>query len=122
MPPGPVIGLGAVQYVDVVFDGTPGPEAPRFIEVEDPDRRSIRVGEWVERDDGAGAAHPARPLTRLRRRMVDGHPAERAEFGASVALGKPCLVCRVSLFCDQARLDRRTWTPRSRAGGRHGER
>jgi hypothetical protein len=38
--------------VDIVFDGPPGPEAPGFVEIEDDQRRSIRYGEWVQRDDG----------------------------------------------------------------------
>ena len=42
-------------YVDVVFDGPPGPEAPRFIEVEDEQGRSIKYGEWVQRSDGSWA-------------------------------------------------------------------
>jgi hypothetical protein len=29
------------MYIDVVFDGPPGPEPPRFIEVEDEQGRSI---------------------------------------------------------------------------------
>jgi hypothetical protein len=29
--------------------GPPGP----FVEIEDPNGNSIRVGEWIERDDGA---------------------------------------------------------------------
>jgi hypothetical protein len=37
---------------DIVFEGSPGPEAPRFVEVEDPPGRSISFGEWVKRDDG----------------------------------------------------------------------
>jgi hypothetical protein len=35
-----------------VFDGPPGPDAPRFVEVENDRGRGIRYGEWVERDDG----------------------------------------------------------------------
>ena len=34
-----------------MFTGPPGPDAPRFVEVEDDQRRSIKYGEWVERDD-----------------------------------------------------------------------
>lgn len=41
------------QYIDIVFDAPPGPEPGRFIEVEDTSGNSIRVGEWMERDDGA---------------------------------------------------------------------
>jgi len=38
--------------INIVFDGPPGPEGPRFIEVETDDGRSISVGEWQERRDG----------------------------------------------------------------------
>ncbi len=41
-----------LKSVDIVFDGPPGPEGPRFIEVENMEGKSIRVGGWVERDDG----------------------------------------------------------------------
>lgn len=40
------------DYIDIVFDGPPGPVAGRFVEVEDSARRSIRFGEWTKRDDG----------------------------------------------------------------------
>jgi hypothetical protein len=40
------------SHIDIVFDGPPGPEGPRFVEVEDEQRRSIKIGEWVRRDDG----------------------------------------------------------------------
>lgn len=40
------------RYVDVVFDGPPAPEGPRFIEVDGSDGRSVSIGEWEERSDG----------------------------------------------------------------------
>jgi len=40
------------EEIRILFDGPPGPEAGRFIEVEDVRGVSISVGEWVERDDG----------------------------------------------------------------------
>ena len=40
------------KHIDIVFDGPPGPESGRFVEVEDENRASISVGEWVERDVG----------------------------------------------------------------------
>ena len=43
------------RYIDVVFDRPPGPEPPRFVEVENEHRRSIVFGEWVERPDGRWA-------------------------------------------------------------------
>ena len=41
-----------MSHIDIVFDGPPGPEGPRFVEVEDANGKSIRVGEWVQRVDG----------------------------------------------------------------------
>lgn len=38
--------------VDIVFDGPPGHESGRFVEVEDSNGASISIGEWVKRDDG----------------------------------------------------------------------
>lgn len=38
--------------INVVFDGPPGPEAGRFVEVETDDGRSINAGNWSERPDG----------------------------------------------------------------------
>ena len=45
---------GEASEYRIVFDGPPGPESGRFIEVEDASRHSIRVGEWVAREDGSG--------------------------------------------------------------------
>lgn len=39
-------------HVDIVFDGPPGPDGPRFVEVENAKGQSIKFGEWVKRDDG----------------------------------------------------------------------
>ncbi len=48
----PGFGRKDGQYVDVVFDGPPGPESGRFVEVEDSKGASVNFGEWVLRDDG----------------------------------------------------------------------
>ena len=42
------------SYVDVVFDGPPAPESGRFIEVENEQGESVRVGEWIEDDAPPG--------------------------------------------------------------------
>ena len=42
----------AEGYFDIVFDGPPGAVPGRFVEVENEQRASISVGEWVHRDDG----------------------------------------------------------------------
>lgn len=36
------------QELYIVFDGPPGPEAGRFVEVESPFGRSIRAGRWEQ--------------------------------------------------------------------------
>ena len=38
------------EYIDIVFDGPPGPVAGRFVEVVDPGGASISVGEWRDTD------------------------------------------------------------------------
>jgi hypothetical protein len=40
------------KYIDIVFEGGPGPVPPRFVEVEDDQGHSINYGQWVKREDG----------------------------------------------------------------------
>ncbi len=40
------------QLVDIVFDGPPSHESGRFVEVEDMQGASVKVGEWLERPNG----------------------------------------------------------------------
>ena len=42
----------APQELRIVLDGPPGPEAGRFVEVENAAGRSVNAGEWRERADG----------------------------------------------------------------------
>ena len=42
------------QTIDIIFDGPPGAESGRFIEVED-HAGGLRIGEWIERDEGSWA-------------------------------------------------------------------
>lgn len=44
----------------VIFDGPPGPEAGRFVEVVDADGQSINAGRWIEQLDGTWALEIAR--------------------------------------------------------------
>ena len=43
------------QRLKVVFDGPPGPESGRFIEIEKEDGLSVKAGEWEELEDGRWA-------------------------------------------------------------------
>lgn len=49
------------DYIDIVFDGPPGHESGRFVEVEDSTGKSIHVGEWIQREDGYWALRIAKP-------------------------------------------------------------
>ena len=40
------------RVIHVVFDGPPEHEVGRFVEVETPDGKGVKVGEWVQRPDG----------------------------------------------------------------------
>lgn len=71
-------------YVDVMFDGPPGPESGRFIEVENQHRASIQFGEWVAtphvdaRDPKRAARLDAdTTVTRVQPRDGDSNPAWR---------------------------------------------
>jgi hypothetical protein len=50
--------------VDIVFDGPPGPEAPRFVETETTDGKSVHAGEWLRRLDGRWVLRLRRPPAR----------------------------------------------------------
>ena len=40
-----------MQKIRICFDGPPGPEAGRFVEVENEEHKSICFGEWVQEGD-----------------------------------------------------------------------
>ena len=60
-----------MSYIDIVFDGPPGPVTGRFVEVENEQGASISVGEWVERGDGFWALR------------ISNHPEDTDEKGQS---------------------------------------
>ena len=43
---------GEWRPIEIVFDGPPGPQPGRFVEVEDGNGNSISIGQWFERPDG----------------------------------------------------------------------
>ena len=59
-----VLSGGGVE-VRLIFDGLPGPEAPRFVEAEDSEGRGVKVGEWVEDADGRWSLRIRAEVTRL---------------------------------------------------------
>ncbi len=82
------------ELLDVVFDGPPSHEPGRFVEVENMDGASVRVGEWIDRGDGYWA---------LRLRVIreqDGGPLDNpplpdgisrcGQLGYHVYMAGPC--------------------------------
>jgi hypothetical protein len=45
----------AQKFIDIVFDGPPGANPGRFVEVENESGESICAGEWIDRGDGMWA-------------------------------------------------------------------
>ncbi len=48
----PTHGGPEKPFIDFLCDGPPGPEAGRFVEVEDATGHGINAGEWIKRKDG----------------------------------------------------------------------
>ena len=42
----------ASEVIHIVFGDFPGPEASKFMEIEDSEGNSIRAGQWFSRPDG----------------------------------------------------------------------
>lgn len=70
------------QYIDIVFDGPPGPESGRFVEVENEQGQSISTGEWV---DPATNPDEMNMLWRLRLKVKPGLNALAAKINATAA-------------------------------------
>jgi hypothetical protein len=41
--------------INIIFDGPPGPDSAKFVEVENDDGVSISIGDWSEREDNLWA-------------------------------------------------------------------
>lgn len=77
-----------MKFIDIVFDGPPGPEGPRLIEVEDDTGHSINAGEWLEDLQGFHRLRIKRSvdfnellLTQQLLQDAMGHPTGHGEAG-----------------------------------------
>lgn len=57
------VTVNPYRPIDIVFDGPPGPEGGRFVEVEQ-EGVSVCLGVWIHRPDGYWALR-FRPVTAL---------------------------------------------------------
>ena len=81
--------------INIIFDGPPGPEAGRFVEVETDDGKSITIGEWAERSDGLWA----RRITELPSDLPPD-PTEVEIFERIFDEGRYCSEC---VYCEHHR-------------------
>lgn len=72
------------DYVDILFDGPPSHKSGRFVEVENSKRQSIKIGEWIHRDDGYWVLRFARSDARAK--VADWQPIESAPDDCTMVL------------------------------------
>jgi hypothetical protein len=109
----PAPAVSDAAFLDFVFDDFPGPDGPRLIEVEDAQRRSVRAGEWLKRDDGCAV---------LRVPMLPRHAAN-VNAGLLAALLAAASDARVTHYCKVCfamwqQHDDESWSLRSKACGK----
>lgn len=73
------------MFINIIFDGPPGPEAPRFIEVEDDAGKSISVGVWNERPDSLWGLRIPYPPMKLDPPIFDAYSKEPKQVLAIMA-------------------------------------
>lgn len=67
-----------MKFIDIVFDGPPDAEGPRFVEAEDENGHGIRCGEWLQRPDGEWVLRVSpmfvyrKPMTNIQRGILVG--------------------------------------------------
>jgi len=65
------------EAINIIFDGPPGPESGRFVEVETDGGYGVNAGEWIERTDGLWALRitdlPKAHESEFRRRIKTGY-------------------------------------------------
>lgn len=76
------------EYIDIVFNGPPGPVCGRFVEVEDDTGASIGVGEWIETPPfwRLRIQNDKRITTELQQELEVRHNALRTEVGLRLDL------------------------------------
>jgi NTP pyrophosphatase (non-canonical NTP hydrolase) len=81
------------EAINIIFDGPPGPEAGRFVEIETDDGKSLNVGEWIEKSGGMWALR----ITKSPRPRIGGEA-----IGNAIADLMNCLKIRLTQKGDGA--------------------
>jgi hypothetical protein len=76
----------STRAINIIFSGPPSPTPGLFVEVEDDEGRSIRCGEWLERDDGLWSL-----------RISELPPEEHTHVYNPDSTGDDCLRCGLGL-------------------------
>jgi hypothetical protein len=75
-----------MKHIDIIFDGPPGPECGRFVEVEDGNGKSINAGEWLESLNGFHTLRIPQPLTFME--VLATQQALQAKMGDPTGFGE----------------------------------
>lgn len=96
--------------VHVLFDGPPGPEAGRFVEVETLDGKSVNVGRWIDRGDGYWALElelndqqPYPESLREAKRYADLAYTGNPDRPLAAALAQACATIALAEMQEQSR-------------------
>jgi len=88
------------RLVNIVFDGPPGHEAGRFVEVENENGQSISFGEWIEYQQGYWALTFENPTDRLK--ALEAENAELRErikmLERDLTIARECI--EMFMVCD----------------------
>lgn len=81
----------AQHYVDIVFDGPPGPESGRFVESENMEGASVKAGTWIDRGNGLWALRipTADAPLEVTEEMVTAGLKATERWGVAKSQGKP---------------------------------
>lgn len=82
-----------MTYIDILFDGPPEHEGPRFIDIVNSEGKGVRIGQWMPSLDGMGG-------WKLRIHDITGAPQQDSVPVKREHIGK-----RVRFNVDQAALD-----------------
>lgn len=94
----------ALLDLDILFDGPPGPEGPRFVEVESPPGRSVCVGDWVEREPikaEDGRTGPTYWALRIPRAVAPRRQLTRDE---AIAIARDCALDQPQSYVDTSKI------------------